>query len=193
MEEIEVKFLDIDVKEIENKLQAFGATKIGETISQTTCFDYPDYRLQKKEAWIRLRTEFGKTTLAYKERVGVTSHDGSTPDQGMKEIELSVEDFDLTKNFLLAIGLIEKFLQGRKRIRWQKDDLSFDIDQWPLIPPYIEIEGGSLETIKVASEALGLTFKDNLQCSAHNVFIKYGFNEHDYSVFTLEKQIKKEL
>ncbi len=77
MEEIEVKFLEVNAEELENKLSNIGAEKIGETLSRITNFDYPDYRLKEEKAWVRLRSEFGKTTLAYKQRLGVSSEDGS--------------------------------------------------------------------------------------------------------------------
>ena len=191
MEEIEIKFLDVDIASLEEKLTKLGAKKVGETLSRITCFDFPDYNLKEKNAWVRLRTEFDETTLAYKERFGVSSQDASVKDEGMKEVEIGVSDFDSTKDFLFAIGMIEKFSQEKKRIRWQKDTTVFDIDTWPLTPPYLEIEGTSWDEVQKASEDLGFKYEDHLRCSAHNIFIKYGYDDHDYSVFTFEKQIKK--
>ncbi|MES2930899.1 MAG: CYTH domain-containing protein [Patescibacteria group bacterium] len=191
MEEIEVKFLDVNIESLEKKLLDMGAEKIGETLSRITCFDYPDYQLRDKNAWVRLRTEFNETTLAYKERLGVSSEDASIKDDGMREIEVVVSDFDTTKSFLFEIGMIEKFSQEKKRIRFKKDTIVFDIDTWPLTPPYIEIEGSSWDDVKTAAENLGFKYEDHLRCSAHNIFIKYGFNDHDYSVFTFAEQIKK--
>lgn len=191
MEEIEVKFLDINVDEIQDKLLSIGAEKAGETISEIVCFDYPDYSLKSINAWVRLRCEFGKTTLAYKERIGVSTQDSSVRDGGMKEIEITVSDFEQTRNFLKNIGMIEKFEEERKRIRWIKDDVEFDIDIWPLTPAYLEIESDSIDKVKNASQQLGLNYEEHIVCSAHNVFLRYGFDEHDYSIFTFDKQIKK--
>lgn len=191
MEEIEVKFLDINVDEIQDKLLSIGAEKVGETLSEIVCFDYPDYRLKSINAWVRLRSEFGKTTLAYKERLGVSSQDSSIRDNGMKEIEITVSDFEQTRKLLKSIGMIEKFEEERKRIRWVKNDVEFDIDIWPLTPAYLEIESNSIDKVKNASQELGLNYNEHIVCSAHNVFLKYGFDEHDYSVFTFKEQIKK--
>lgn len=191
MEEIEIKFLEVDIPSLEKKLEQYGAQKIGETLSSVVNFDYPDYRLKEKKAWVRLRSEFGKITLAYKQRLGVTSDDGSTSDDGMKEIECVVSDFETTKQLLLSIGLIEKFRQERKRIRWIKGTIEFDIDTWPLIPPYLEIEGSSWKDVKEASEALGFNYEDHFRGSMGQVFQKYGDDDHNYSVLTFETQIKK--
>lgn len=191
MEEIEVKFLEVNVEELEEKLKDIGATKVGETLSRITNFDYPDYRLKADKAWIRLRSEFGKTTLTYKQRLGVTSEDGSTRDAGMKEIEISVDDFDTTKSFLHAIGLIEKFSQERKRIRWTKEDVEFDIDTWPLLPSYLEIEGPSMEKIQKISEELSFDWSTHFIGSFSQICQKAGFDDHDYTIFTFKEQIKR--
>ncbi len=192
-EEIEAKFLEVDITALEAKLESIGATKIGETLARITCFDYPNYSLRDNNAWVRLRTEFNQTTLAYKERLGVSSQDSSKNDEGMKEVEVTVSDFDTTKKMLFAIGMIEKFSQEKKRIRWQKGDVEFDIDTWPLTPSYLEIEGTSWESVEKATKELGLDYSKHLRCSAHNVFLKYGFDDHDYSVFTFDRQVKKQL
>lgn len=192
MEEIEVKFLDINITDIEQKLVSIGAQRIGETLSKITNFDYPDYRLKEKKAWVRLRSEFGKTTIAYKQRLGAGFEDGSVSDKGMKEIEIEVSDFNIANSFLKSIGLIEKFSQERKRIRWEKDSIEFDIDTWPLVPSYIEIEGDSIENIKKVSEELGFNWQEHFIGSFGQVCRKYGLNDHDYSVFTFDKQIKKQ-
>ncbi len=191
MEEFEIKFLEVDVPELEKKLFSIGAKKVGETLSRITNFDYPDYRLRAEHAWVRLRSEFDKTTLTYKQRQGVTSSDGSTRDEGMKEIEVTVGDFDVTKNLLLSIGLIEKFSQERKRIRYMRDDVEFDLDTWPLIPTYLEIEGPSMDKLKKVSDELGFNWENHFIGSFGQVCGKYGFSDHDYVVFTFKEQIRK--
>lgn len=190
MQEFEVKFLEVSVPVLEKVLVSAGAQKVGETFSRITNFDYPDYRLKKKHAWVRLRTEFGKTTLTYKERIGATADDGSTRDEGMKEIEVEVGEFDKTKEILLSVGLIEKFSQERKRIRWVKDDVVFDIDTWPLVPPYVEIEGPSYERLEEISKSLGFDWEKRFIGSFGQVCGRYGFSDHDYKVFTFSEQIK---
>ena len=66
-------------------------------------FDYPDWRLDKAASWLRLRDEGERITLSFKKRLGISTHDGTTNDAGMKEIEIEVSDFDKT-----AILLLEK-------------------------------------------------------------------------------------
>ena len=191
MEEIEVKFLEVDVLKLEKKLLGIGAIKTGETLSRITNFDFPDYRLKAEHSWVRLRTEFGKTTLTYKQRLGANVGMNGTGDEGMKEVEVEVNDFETTHRLLLSIGMIEKFSQERKRVRYYKDDIEFDIDTWPLVPTFLEIEGPSWDKLEKISQDLGFNWEDRFLGSFSQVSKKYGINDHDYSIFTFNEQVIK--
>src|SRR3990167_2048894 len=115
MEEIEVKFLDIDPVAMEGKLKSIGAEKAGEFFYRRQIFDYPGFPLDGKAAWLRLRGEGDKITLSFKQRLGTDTHDGTTSDKGMKEVEIEVSDFDKTKQLLHDIGMIDKFYQENGR------------------------------------------------------------------------------
>ena len=52
--------------------------------------------------------------LAFKKRLGVTSQDGSTNDEGMEEVEVKVSSYEDTKTLLKKIGLIEKHEAEKK-------------------------------------------------------------------------------
>ncbi len=189
MEEIEVKFLDINKKEVEEKLKKLGAEFVGVFNYRIKPYDFPGFPLSKeKNAWIRLRDEGTKITLAYKERLGVG--DNPMKDKGMKEIEVEVSDFDRTSQLLEAIGLIPKTYQERHRTRYSLDGVDCDIDEWPVIPPYIELEGDSMEELEKVSSKLGFSWEEHVVTSAHQVLQKHNIDPPDYSVFTFEKQIK---
>lgn len=192
MEEIEVKFLDIDFEEIQKRLKKIGAQKIGEYFYRRQVFDYPGFPLDKKGAWVRLRDEGDKIKLTFKQRLGMTSHDGSTSDTGMKEVEIEVDNFDKTAEFLLSIGLIYKFYQENKRVRWMKDDIEFDIDTWPKLKPYLEIEALSWDKIDEAINLLNLKMADKKIFSTHQIYKMNGIYELDYSHMGFDKFIKRE-
>ncbi|MEK7106064.1 MAG: CYTH domain-containing protein, partial [Patescibacteria group bacterium] len=122
MEEYEIKFLEVDVPALEKKLLEIGAEKVGEYNYKRAIFDYPDWRLDKDHSWIRLRTDGKETTLTYKKRLGTTSSDGQTSDEGMQEIETGVDSYQKTYDLLTSIGLIIKREQENKRVRYQKGD-----------------------------------------------------------------------
>src|SRR5947209_1644815 len=128
MEEIEVKFLNVDVAALEEKLRAVGAVKVGEYFYRRRVFDYPDWRLDKKGAWLRLRDEGEKITLSFKQRLGMAEAGSTANDAGMEETEILVSDFDTTAELILKLGFIEKHYAENKRTRWEKDGVEFDID-----------------------------------------------------------------
>ena len=192
MEEIEVKFLNINPEEIQKKLEKIGAKKVGEYFYRRRVFDYPDFRLDKQGAWIRVRDEGDKITLNLKRRLGVKTHDGTTSDEGMEEIEIIVSDFEKTAAFLLAVGFIEKFYQETKRIRWMKGDIEFDIDTWPQLNPYLEIEAPSWGKIDEAIKMLGLNIKDKKIFSTNQIYKLKGINELDYKRIAFDGFVKRE-
>lgn len=190
-EEIEVVFLDVNKKEIEEKLKSIGAEKVGDIFYRHVSFDYPDYRLDKAHSWIRLRDEGDKIILAFKKRLGVTSGDGSTNDEGMEEVEVAVDDYEETKLFLHKVGFIEKHEAEKKRSRWKKGEAVFDIDTWPEIPTFIEIEADSWEGVDEATKLLGFDPEDRKICSVNQVYRMYGRNVNDYQVISFDGMIKK--
>lgn len=191
-QEIEAKYLDIDKDDVERKLAALGATKVGDLFLRHVSFDYPDYRLNKEYSWIRVRDEGDKVMVAFKKRLGVTSNDGSTPDEGMEELEFSVGSYQLAKGFLKKIGLIEKHGEAqKKRSKWRLGTLTFDIDTIALIPTYLEIEGENWEDVDKAAQELGLDLSKKKVCSANQLYRSYGIDVTEYKTINFDEVIKK--
>ena len=46
----------------------------------------------------------------------------------MEEIEIEVSDYGDTVALLQKIGMVIKFSQEKKRITWEKNNVTFDID-----------------------------------------------------------------
>ena len=191
MEEIEVKFLNIDPILMENKLTAIGAKKVFEKLYKRRTFDYPDLRLHKKGAWIRLRDEGEKVTLTYKERIGMKTFDGKTNDDSMEEVEIIVNDFVKTAELLNRMGFVEKFYEENKRIRYLLKDIEFDIDFWPQLDPYLEIEAPSWEKIDEGIKLLELNPEDKKIFSTNQVYKLKGIDELDYKEITFKGMIKR--
>ncbi len=180
MEEIEVKFLDINVEEIEKKLTELGAIKVFDKNYRRKVFDYPDLRLNTDNSWIRIRDEGDKITLSYKKRLATGAHDGSSNDGGMEEIELEVSDFNKMALFFEKIGLALKFYEENRRIRYELNGTHFDIDFWPQLNPYLEIEAESWEELDKAIKLLELNPDDKKIFSTYQVYQMQGINPLDY-------------
>ncbi|MBI2054812.1 MAG: CYTH domain-containing protein [Candidatus Sungbacteria bacterium] len=191
MEEIEVKFLNIKKEEIERKLKSIGASKVGDFFYRRQVFDYPDFRLDKEAAWIRLRDEGNRITLGFKQRIGRQEDGLRGDDAGMHEIEFEVSNFDLTAEFLYKLGLVNKFYFENRRVRYMKDGVEFDIDEWPLLEPYLEIEAPSWGKVDEAINWLGLKKEDLKKFSTTQVYALKGINDKDYTKLTFDEAVKR--
>lgn len=165
--EIEAKFLDVNLEEMRGKLKALGAMLVySEALIRQKVFDYPDYRLNKDSSWLRLRQENEEVILTLKkwEEEGVL---------GMKEIETKVESFEEIERLLLAIGMIVKSTQEKKRELWKLNDIEFMIDTWPWVPTFVEIEGDSEEKVKMGAAKLGFDWGNAHFGGAARIYKQY--------------------
>ncbi len=165
--EIEATFLNVNHDDIREKLKSLG----GKCTSQLTTmkrriYDYEDLRLDKQAAWIRVRQESDKATMTYKQR-------NSEEIDGMKEIEFEISDFDDACKFLEAIGLKEKASQETKREIWEYEGCEIMLDEWPWIPPIVEVEGSSEEIVRRVSEKLGFNYAEAIFDSTDGIYQKY--------------------
>lgn len=62
-------------------------------------------------------------------------------------MEFEVEDFNKANEFLERIGFKNRSYQENERIQYILSNVEIDIDSWPMIPTYMEIEGKSEEEI----------------------------------------------
>lgn len=142
--EIEERVLEVEVDKIIEKLNELNAVKAGEWEQKRYVYDFNPKR---ENEWIRLRTNGETTTLTYK-NIEENNIDGT------KELEIEVSNFDDTNTMLNVLGYKSKAYQENKRIRYYLNDVEIDIDFWPLIPPYMEIEGKSIESVKEVEKIL---------------------------------------
>lgn len=163
--EIEAKFLNINGDKLRTKLKEVGAIlKYPERLMRRKVFDYPDEKLRKVGAWVRVRDEGdGITTLSYKQLLDRSLH-------GTKEISLDVSDFETMCNFLQACGFDSKSYQETKREKWLLGESEITIDTWPWIPTFVEIESETEEEIRKVSDLLGFDWKTALHGSVETAY-----------------------
>ncbi|MCA9328444.1 CYTH domain-containing protein [Candidatus Saccharibacteria bacterium] len=153
--EIEAKFLDVNHDDIRVKLKEIGAQQVQPLrLMRRKNFDFPDLRLEKeKVGWVRVRDEGDKVTLSYKQLNDRTLH-------GTKEVSVEVNSFEETCKLLENIGLTEQSYQETKRESWVLGSSEIELDIWPWIKPFIEIESSDEKTLRDMVEKLGLKFED---------------------------------
>lgn len=162
--EIEAKFLNIDHDKARMQLKKLGA-KCKQPVRnmRRTNYDYPDLRLQKRSGWIRLRDEGNKITLAYKQLNDRSLH-------GTKEVSIIVDSFEQTGAFLKSIGLEPKSYQETKRESWDYNGVDIELDEWPWIPKFLEIEARSESEIKKIAQDLELDWGSAIHGSVENAY-----------------------
>ncbi len=177
--EIEGKFLDINKEELRKKLVLFKAELVHkERLMKRMNFDYEDHRLEKIGGWVRVRDEGDKISLAYKQLNDRTLH-------GTKEISLIINDFEDACTFLKSIGLRKISYQETKRESWLLDNVGITIDTWPWIPPFVELEGETEESLKVVCKKLGLNWNDVMHGSVETAYQSH-FNVSESEIDNVE-------
>ena len=85
---------------------------------------------------------------------------------GTLELEIEVSDFEKTNLILEELGYHHINYQENKRTTYSLDGVNFDIDSWPFIPTYVEIEGYNEEIVKEMITRLNL---DNEKITNYDV------------------------
>lgn len=162
--EIEAKWLNINHDEMRNALKACGSINVQpERLMTRKVFDYEDKRLEKIGGWVRVRDEGDKITMSYKQLSDRTI-------QGTKEVTVKVDDFEKACNFLESIGLKAYAYQETKRESWRLGNTEIELDTWPWIPSFIEIEAPSEDELKSTASILGLDYSQALHGSVETAY-----------------------
>lgn len=162
--ELEAKFFDINPTILRQRLRDSGAVLVEpERLMRRRNYDYPDLHLEQIGGWVRIRDEGNKLTLSYKQLNDRTLH-------GTKEVNLTIDSFKSAEAFLAALGLISISYQETRRESWLLDKTEIEIDTWPWIPPFVELEAGSEAELKHAAHTLALPWNQALHGSVEVVY-----------------------
>lgn len=180
--EIESRLLEVDVENFVKELVKHKATFVGDWLQMRYCYDFTPV---KPNSWIRLRTNGQETTLTIKEIE-------SKKIDGTKESEITVSDFDTTNEILEKLGYYARSKQENRRIRYLLDDVEIDIDSWPMIPTYVELEAKSEEHIKKLCNKLNINYNDLVTLDVASIYLHYGIDIDKLPmVVTLEEDRKR--
>jgi len=171
--EYEATYENIDKDEIRERLRKAGAKLLKPEFLQKRINFYPPLKKRNKSGWIRVRDEGDKITMSFKANY---SEEGITR---QKEICLEVNNYEKAVAFLDTI-LERKAYQETKREIWELDGVEIDIDTWPWLEPFVEIEGKNEEEVKKISEKLGFDYSKALFCAVGEQYQrKYGIPHAD--------------
>ena len=178
--EYEVRVLEIDVDSIKKKLEEVGATLEWDKLQRRYVYDFIP-KLDGK--WIRLRTNGIKNTLTIKDVV-------TSKIDGTRELEILVDDFDNTNRILEELGYTHRAYQENRRIQYKLNGVEIDIDSWPMIPTYLEIEGSSEDEVYKTIELLGFSKDDITTRDVEGIYNDYGYDVMEIKELKLEEERK---
>lgn len=161
--EIEAKWLDIDHGKMATKIKDLGGRLVLKKVPMIRTV----FATGVKHSFIRVRDEHDKVTLTYKKV------DDESSLTGTKEISLDVGSYDDAVEFMKAIGFKPKSIEETKREIWELDGTEIALDEWPWVPPLMEIEAPDEGSLLAVATKLGLDMKDAMYASADLVYAYY--------------------
>ncbi len=164
--EFEVRILEIDVDKITKKLESLGAVKKFDYLQRRYVYDFIPKQDKK---WIRLRTNGEVTTLTIKDIV-------SEKIDGTKELEIEVDDFEKTNLILNELGYRPKGYQENRRCQYLLDGVEIDMDSWPFIPTYLEIEGKCEKEVYETLNRLEIDKEKITTKDVEGIYSDYGYD-----------------
>ncbi|MCL5435639.1 MAG: CYTH domain-containing protein [Patescibacteria group bacterium] len=154
MHEVETKILEVDPKEIKRKLLALGAKFVLDTKLVVDWYGPKNLTHRGDDPWyLRVRSySDGKNEVTWK---GISKQFKVA--RGHKEINFFVTDPGNMGEILKALEFEHYAHQEKYRQSWALENWRFDLDRYPGMPPYLEIEAQNQTEIVKAIAKLGLS------------------------------------
>ena len=163
-QETEAKFYVRDLNAIKSRLAELDARLLQERVLETNIrFDLPGAPLRAEGRVLRLRHDT-QARLTYKS--------ASDNEQGVlsrEEIEFVVADFEKAKRFLEALGYQKLGYYEKYRTTYEVDGAFIMLDELPY-GHFVEIEGETVEAIRMMADQLHLNWETAIATSYHTLF-----------------------
>jgi predicted adenylyl cyclase CyaB len=204
--EKEIKILDVEPLSLSQKIELLGAKKVLDDLTQIKCFDITDNfkpelipdkykdisdklsqltttkKLRDQNFHLRARKQANHFEFTLKYAVNSES---TVKEEVEINIELSQNEWENIENILSTAGLEMVARQEKKRTSWIYEPLNLhlDMDTWPGVPTYLEIEGNTEQDIQQGIKLLGLEHLETSTESGSKLFARYGVNFYSNLVF----------
>ncbi|MFI1805256.1 adenylate cyclase [Streptomyces californicus] len=164
--ECEAKYLDVDPAAMAALIASAGGEHRGGRLMRRYVYDTVP---PMEGRWVRLRDDGSLTTLCVKE---ITSD----AIDGTSETETVVGDFETTHALLGRMGVPPRSYQENHRDSWTLHGVRLEIDSWPLIPPYLEIESDCVEDVQRTADRLSIAVPELTTENTVKVYARYGID-----------------
>lgn len=162
-QEIEAKFYVQEPEELQRRVESLKAKLVDAHVHELNLrFDTRAGNLHKAGRVLRLRKD-KRARLTYKD--SERTPPGSL---GRREVEVTVSDFDATRELLEALGYKVVFIYEKYRSTYRLGDLEIVLDVLPY-GHFIEIEGEE-DQIRPTADKLGLRWDALIRDSYHLLF-----------------------
>ena len=163
-QELEIKFFLIHPEQFTQKLKELQAELVSRRTNEWNLrFDTSTNSLAAEGKALRLRKDH-RTRLTFKgpsqQRTDITAR---------QELEVSVSDFQTTRQILEALGFQVAVIYEKFRTTWHLDGTEVVFDELP-IGTFCEIEGQNADQIRAVAESLGLDWERRLATSYLSIF-----------------------
>lgn len=176
--EFEAKFLNVDFVQLRKVLIENGAhCKTPERLMRRMVFG-GEANPSMICTYGRIRDEGDKITMSAK-FVAVGDDIAS-----QKEAMVIVDDFDEARLVLESFGLVATNVQENRRETWIMPDKTLvELDTWPGLSHYIEIEGKDEAAIQSVAQQLGLDWEARTIVSTEKLYaVEFNLDEEQVSV-----------
>ena len=164
--ETEVKIKVRDLKTVEDKLRAAGATLKAERVREYDVrYDDAENTLTSSARVLRLRQD-SRVRLTYKGKGTATSGGALT----RTELEVTISDFDTMGLILSELGYHVAWIYEKYRTTYEVNDCEVVLDEMPF-GPFIEVEGDDAGINKTLT-ALGLSDAPRIHESYSALFFR---------------------
>lgn len=116
--------------------------------------------------WVRLRKSNDKIELTTKHILNKKHSDY----QNVLETEIEVSSFEEANNLLESIGICKRNYQEKIRYSFVYKDAQIEIDIWPMLDPYLEIECDNNKTIEEILEKLNLKENEIVSTNTESLY-----------------------
>jgi adenylate cyclase class IV len=204
--EKEIKILGVEPVTLSQKIESLGAKKVLDDLTQIKCFDITDNfkselvpykykdisdklfqltttkKLRDQNFHLRARKQANHYEFTLKYAVNSKS---TVKEEVEINIELSPSEWVNIENILSEGGLEMLARQEKKRTSWIYEPLNthLDMDTWPGVPTYLEIEGNTEQDIQQVIKLLRLEHLETSIESGSKLFARYGVNFYSNLVF----------
>jgi adenylate cyclase class 2 len=125
-------------------------------------------KLINPNKWIRLRKSNEKVELTTKH----VFQKNNLSVQKVLECEIGVSSFEETNNLLESIGIVRRNYQEKIRHSFKYKSAEIEIDEWPMLKPYMEIECDDEAVITEIIEKLNVGNKEIVSLNTEQLYKK---------------------